>query len=77
MYLSERNAKLTLTHLQPRGDVLVVVHDGRALETYELGLSSVGCRAPRPRPTSGFMHLREITGKRMISCTYEIGKVVT
>ena len=26
---------------------------------------------------SGFMHLREITGKRMISCTYEIGKVVT
>ena len=33
MYLSQRNAKLTLTHLQPRGDVLVVVHDGRALET--------------------------------------------
>ena len=41
MYLSQRNAKLTLTHLQPRGDVLVVVHDGRALETYELGPSSV------------------------------------
>jgi hypothetical protein len=27
--------------------------------------------------SSGFMQLREITGKRMISCTYEIGKVVT
>ena len=26
---------------------------------------------------SGFMQLREITGKRIISCTYEIGKVVT
>ena len=32
---------------------------------------------PSKHRTSGFMHLREITGKRMISCTYEIGKVVT
>ena len=31
----------------------------------------------RQRAPSGFMQLREITGKRMISCTYEIGKVVT
>jgi len=30
-----------------------------------------------PGWASGFMQLREITGKRMISCTYEIGKVVT
>ena len=42
MYLSQRNAKLTLTHLQPRGDVLVVVHDGRALETYELRWPLIG-----------------------------------
>jgi hypothetical protein len=38
-------------------------------------------RTPRTRTrrhsASGFMQLREITGKRMISCTYEIGKVVT
>ena len=36
---------------------------------YSSGLCNTG--------PSGFMQLREITGKRMISCTYEIGKVVT